>query len=176
KRAVTHHARAAGIARSRYSFEQAVAQYRHALDVLRRLPAGTERDAREINLQSELITTVFSRSGPGSGEIEDIAGRIETLSSAGETTPALLNALFGLIALCITRGDLGRAEALCERVLQRAADVEWGAFPAAVARGLLGFTQLRGGSLAAAIPNLPARPALPPLRPIRLLDPPPPSP
>jgi tetratricopeptide (TPR) repeat protein len=161
KRAVTHHARAAGIARSRYSFEQAVAQYRHALDVLRRLPAGTERDASEINLQSELITTVFSRSGPGSAELEDIAGRIDTLSSAGETTPALCIALFGLIALCITRGDLGRAEALCERVLQRAADVDWGAFPASVARGLLGFTQLRGGRLAAAIPNLTAGAALP---------------
>src|SRR5262249_2038652 len=99
--------------------------------------------------------------GPGSAELEDIAGRIDTLSSAGETTPALCIALFGLIALCITRGDLGRAEALCERVLQRAAEVEWGAFPASVARGLLGFTQLRGGRLATAIPTLTAGAALP---------------
>jgi tetratricopeptide (TPR) repeat protein len=171
ERAVTHHARSAGIARSRYGFEQAVAQYRHALDLLRRLPPSAERDAREIGLQSELVTTVFSTTGPGASEIEDIAVRIDTLSSAGETTSALLNALFGLIALCITRGDLGRAESLCERALQRALEVEWGAFQADVARGLLGFAQLRRGRLAAAIPNLTVGAALPLIGSVAMIEP-----
>ncbi|MCW5892061.1 MAG: AAA family ATPase [bacterium] len=171
ERAVAHQARAAGIARSRYDFEQAAAQYRHALDLLRRLPASAERDAREIVLQSELVTTVFSTTGPGAAEIEDIAGRIDTLSSAAETTPALLNALFGLIALCITRGDLGRAEALGQGVLHRAAEVDWGAFQAAVARGLLGFTQHRRGCLTAATPNLTAGAALPLIGAVGMLEP-----
>src|SRR4030095_327461 len=134
--AATHCGRAGLVAQSRYSFEQAVAQLRHALDLLRRLPASAERDAREIDLQSRLSTCVFSMDGPGAAELEDISGRIETLSRTGETTPALLTSLFALIALCITRGDLARAEEACERVVQRASVVEWGEFFVNVARGL----------------------------------------
>lgn len=160
-RAVACHARAAAVARSRYSFVQAAAQYRHALVLLRRLPAGPERDPREIDLQSELVSCVFSTDGPGSSELEDIAMRIDTLTRDGETTPALLNALFGLIGLCITRGDLGRAEVLCGRVLERASTVEWGVFQADVARGLIGFAQHRRGRLAEAIANLTVGAALP---------------
>ncbi|MBY0274566.1 AAA family ATPase [Candidatus Binatia bacterium] len=159
ERAVDHYARAASLARSRYGFDQALAQYRHALDLLRRLPPGVERDAREIGLQSELVTTIFSTTGPGSAEIEDIAARIEVLTCASETTPALLNALFGLIALYITRGDLARAEPLCQLVLERSVAKTW-SFQADVARGLLGFTQFRSGRLAEAIPNLTAGAAL----------------
>jgi hypothetical protein len=60
----------------------------------------------------------------------------------------------GLISVCIARGNLGRAEALCERILERAAHAKSSAFEAAVARSLLGFTPQRRGHLAAAIPNL----------------------
>lgn len=144
-RAVTHHDRAAALARSRFSLDQAVSGYRHALDLLQRLPADAERDACEIGLQSELITSLYATEGPGAAEFEAIAARIDALSRGGETTPALLNSLFGLIGFCITRADLGRAEEACQQVLQRAARVEWGAFYADVARGLYGFTQHRRG-------------------------------
>jgi len=161
-RAVTHYASAADVARSRYSFEQAASQYRHAIDLLRRIPAGAERDTREIQLQSELVSCVFSTEGPGAAELEAIAERIETLSSAGVTTPGLLTSLFGLIALCLTRGELDRAEALCERALARASEVGDGAeFFTNAARGLFGFTQHRRGRFAAAIPHLTAGAALP---------------
>jgi len=171
-RAVTHHARAAEIAWSRYSFEQAAAQYRHAIDLLRRLPAGPERDAREMDLQSGLVGCVFSVSGPGSAELEAIAARMDALSSTGPTTPALLNSMFGLIAVCITRGDLDRAEGLCERALTRAAELGDGApFFTAVARGLVGFTQHRRGQFNDAIPNLTAGAALPVLGTITMAEP-----
>lgn len=171
-RAVGCHARAAEVARSRYSFEQASAQYRHALALLQRLPADAERDAREMDLQSELVACVFSSDGPGSTELEDIAVRIETLSSAGATTPALLNSLFGLIALCITRGDLDRAEALCERALARAPEVAGaGEFYTGAARGLFGFTQERRGRFDVAIPHLRAGAALPLLGAIGMAEP-----
>lgn len=160
-RAIDYHERAAGLARSRFSLDQAVAGYRRALDLLRRLPAGAARDAREIGLQSELITSLYATAGPGAAELEAIAARIDVLSRDGETTPALLNSLFGLIGFCITRADLGRAEDACQQVLRRAAHVEWGAFYADVARGLYGFTQHRRGRLAAAVPYLEAGAALP---------------
>lgn len=160
-RAVTHHAHAARVAQARYSYEQAAGQLRHALDLLARLPDGVERDAREIELQSALVACVFSTDGPGADELEDIAVRIETLSRTGETTVAFFNALFGLIAQCITRGDLARAGQLCERVRERAAQVAWGEFFANVGRGLTGFTQHRRGELDAAVPNLTAGAALP---------------
>jgi tetratricopeptide (TPR) repeat protein len=159
-RAVACHARAADVARSRYSFDQAAAQYRHAL--LQRLPASPERDAQEMNLQSELVGCVFSSDGPGSTELESIAVRIDALSRTGATTPALLNSLFGLIALCITRGDLDRAETLCERALARAPEIpDAGGFFTDAARGLLGFTHLRRGRFADAIPHLRDGAALP---------------
>ena len=158
---MAHHTRAAQIARSRYSFEQAVAQLRHALDLLRRLPAGVERDAQEIGLQAELITSVFSSDGPGAAEIEEIAVRIDALAASGETTPALLTSMFASIGLSLTRSDLDRAEQLCERALRRASTVEWGEFFAKVSRGLLGFAQYRRGRLAEAIPNLTAGTELP---------------
>jgi len=160
-RAVIHQARAAGIARSRYDSEQAAAQYRHALDLLRRLPPGKERDAREIVLQSDLLLTVASTSGPGSAEIEDIAVRIDTLSSAGETTPAALNAVLALVSLYISRGNLERGEALGERARLSATAAEWGGFHAVVAGGLRGFAQLLRGRSAEAIPNLTAGAELP---------------
>lgn len=160
-RAVTHHVHAAQVAQSRYSYEQAAVQLRHALDLLARLPASLERDAREIEIQSALVACIFSTDGPGAAEIEDIAVRIDSLSQTGATTPAYFTSLFGLIGLCITRADLPRAEQLCTRVLERAARVEWGGFFADVARGLSGFTQHRRGHLDAAIPNLTAGAALP---------------
>jgi len=171
-RAVTHHARAAEVARARYSFEQAVGQYRHAIALLLRLPPGAERDAREIGLQSELVSCVFSTEGPGAAELEAIAARIETLSSTGVTTPGLLTSLFGLIALCITRGDLDRAEALCERALARASEVADAAeLFTNVARGLFGLTQHRRGRFAAAIPHLTAGAALPLLGAVAMNEP-----
>src|SRR5262245_29260270 len=57
-RAVTCHARAAGVARARFTYEPAAAQYRHALDLLRQLPADAARDAREMNLQADRMTTL----------------------------------------------------------------------------------------------------------------------
>src|SRR5262245_40136009 len=140
-RAVTYHGRAAALARSRFSLEQAVAGYRHALDLLRRLPPDAARDALEMRLQSELITSLYATDGPGAAELETIAARIDSLSRSSAATPALLTSLFGLIAFCITRADLGRAEDACQRALQRAAELESGAFFADVARGLFGFTQ-----------------------------------
>ena len=110
RRAVTYHGRAAALARSRFSLEQAVAGYRHALDLLRRLPPDAGRDALEMSLQSELITGLYATAGPGAAELETIAARIDSLSRSGAATPALLTSLFGLIAFCITRADLGRAE------------------------------------------------------------------
>ncbi|HYD49422.1 MAG TPA: AAA family ATPase, partial [Terriglobales bacterium] len=133
-RAVTHYDHAAALARSRFSLEQAVTGFRHALDLMRRLPAGAARDAREIGLQSELITSLYATAGPGDAELEAIAVRIEELSHRGETTPPLLNSLFGLIGFYITRAELGRAEEACQQALQRAAEVEWGSFFADVAR------------------------------------------
>src|SRR5262249_50913676 len=140
---------------------QAVGGYRHALDLLRRLPPDAARDAREMSLQSELMTSLYATDGPGAAELETIAARIDSLSRSGKTTPALLTSLFGLIAFCITRADLGRAEEACQRALQRAAEMESGAFFAEVARGLFGFIQHRRGLLAAAVPNLEAGAALP---------------
>ncbi|MEO8604193.1 MAG: AAA family ATPase [bacterium] len=171
-RAVTFHARAADLARSRYGFDPAVAQLRHALALLRRLSAGAVRDALEIDLQSELSTSVFSTDGPGAAELEAIAARIDALSQSGETTPALLNSLFGLIAMSITCADLARAEDACERALQRARQVEWGEFQANVARGLFGFIQHRRGHFAAAVPNLEAGAALPEIGAVAMLEPP----
>jgi DNA-binding winged helix-turn-helix (wHTH) protein/tetratricopeptide (TPR) repeat protein len=171
ERAVVHHLRAAQVARGRYSYEQAIAQFRHGLALLRRIPAGDARDAREIELQSELIACIFSTDGPGAAEIAEIAVRIDTLTKTGETTLALLNSLIGLTAFCITRGDLQRAEEACERTLQRAASVEWGAFFANVARGLTGFTQYRRGRLNAAIPNLTIGAALPVLGASSMMEP-----
>src|SRR5690606_33950706 len=147
--AVTHHLRAAGLARSRYGFEQAAAHYRQAIELLRRLPASAGRDEREIHLQSDLATTVFAMHGPGAEQLEAIGSRIETLSGMAETTPALLRVLLGLISAGLSRGNLGRAEALCARVLERATPVAACALEADVARSLLGFTQQRRGNLAA---------------------------
>ncbi|MDX2166016.1 MAG: AAA family ATPase, partial [Deltaproteobacteria bacterium] len=160
-RAVTYHARGAELARARFSLEQAVTGYRHALALLRRLPPDAARDAREMSLQSELITSLYATDGPGAAELESIAARIDALSRSGAATPALLTSLFGLIAFCITRADLGRAEDTCRRALQRAAEMEEGAFFVDVARGLSGFVQHRRGRLAAAIPDLEAGAALP---------------
>src|SRR5262249_56512597 len=98
--------------------------YRHALDLLRRLPHDDGHDAREMSLQSELITSLYATEGPGAAELETIAARIDALSRSGKTTPALLTSLFGLIAFCITRADLGRAEDACQRALQRASELE----------------------------------------------------
>jgi len=161
ERAATQHLFAAQVARSRYAFEQAAAQFRHGLDLLRRVPPGPARDAREIDLQSELITCIFSLDGPGSSEIEEIATRIDTLTKDGETTAPVLNALFGLIGVCITRGDLGRAEEICARVVARAPETGWGPFQADVARGLTGFVRHRRGDLTGAVSYLTIGAALP---------------
>ena len=103
-RAVRYARPAAEQAMTRGAHREAAVQLEHAVDLLRRLPPGVERDLAEAELQSLLGTSMIASKGFGSPEAEQAYGRALALTasipaSEHQTTPTL-----GLAALLEFQG------------------------------------------------------------------------
>ena len=118
ERAVPQYLRAGERTTARSAHEEAIAHLRAGLALLETLPEKSERDAHEIALQLSLGSSLIQSRGHGHPDTEAAYERARILCDANGDTAQLGSALVGLCLFYQNRGDLARARALAQRVLE----------------------------------------------------------
>ncbi len=111
---------AAQHAASVFGSAEAVALAERALQALRRLPAGPERDRRELMTLLTLSTPLIAMKGYASPDVERVCQRAWELCQGLGETSLLVRVLVGLWRVHISRGTLRRARELAETLLPSA--------------------------------------------------------
>jgi DNA-binding SARP family transcriptional activator len=115
-RALDYYARAADVAAGVFAHGEAVRLHQRALLIIRSLPAGRERDRRELAVLESLAAPLNARSGYASVELQETLERsIELAESLGRRDATLA----GLVALWTSRFVQGRT-ADAYRIARRA--------------------------------------------------------
>ncbi len=104
-RAVTYYRRAADIAASRFAHAEAIRLHKEALAIVRGLPAGTDRDTKELAVLEGIAAPLNARSGYSSLELQDTLERTITLAESLGRRDSTLN---GMVALWATQFVQGR--------------------------------------------------------------------
>jgi class 3 adenylate cyclase/tetratricopeptide (TPR) repeat protein len=124
-KAADYLSRAADQAARRVAYAEAVDHLRAAIKLIEALPEGTERDRRELDLQSFLGECLIPLRSPASVEVKDAFDRARELSQRLGDLDSLFWVLFGLQFFYSLRHDLTTAQGLGERQLimaERAGD------------------------------------------------------
>jgi len=115
--AVTYYQRAGEQAQERSAHEEAITQFRKAIALLGTLPAGPERDTREVGVQMALSKSLVAARGYAHAETEAAWERARVLGEALGDSAAVAEALCELAGLYANRGEPDRSVALAQRVL-----------------------------------------------------------
>ncbi len=116
EQAMRYYQRAAAVAQRVYANEEAISLLNKGLALLRTIPGGPERDARELTLQSALGVSLVASRGYGTAEVIDVCGRAQSLceSLGRPPSPPILRAL----ALAhIVRAEFQQAHDLGDQLL-----------------------------------------------------------
>lgn len=154
-----------------HAYDQVIEHLRTALDDLAHAPVGSERDAQELMICASLLRPMFARLSTKSTELLQVVEQIQSISARGETTLELLVSLAMLTGHYSMCGDMRSARLVGEQMLARAEAVPWGGVMAMVARGVVGYCQLRQGQIAAGVEHLEASMGLPDMGAALPLDP-----
>ncbi len=104
-------------ATSRHSYVAAIQHLNHALELLAAVDDGPERAETELVLRVSLGAPLLTSRGFGAPEVQETYARaLELCGQAGET-PQLFPVLMGLQAYYASAGELPRAHALSQQVL-----------------------------------------------------------
>jgi len=144
--AVPYWRRAGRRATERSANVEAIAQLSKGLELVKTLPATSERLTEEVKLQIALITPLIATTGYTAPEVEKVSSRaLELCQQLGET-PQLLVALGSLQSIYFNRGELEVALELAKRMLNLAesrrdpVSLLWGHY-------VVGFTLAYQGAL-----------------------------
>ena len=151
ERAVIYYRRAAEVASGLFAHAEAIRLYKRALEVLASLPAGTDRDTRELAILEAVAAPMNARYGYSSRELERTLLRVIDLSESlgrRDTTQT------GLVALQTSQFVQGRT-ADSYRTAMRAMELaEPGSELAGYAHFVLGGAALSMGRPAESLRNL----------------------
>jgi tetratricopeptide (TPR) repeat protein len=104
---------------------EAIGYFTRALELLQKLPDGTERDHQELDLQMALSWSLLAARGyEPSPERKSALSRSRELSEQLGDKLKLMEALLALAQFQINRGDLEHAKELAERVINIAEKAE----------------------------------------------------
>jgi DNA-binding SARP family transcriptional activator len=117
-RAVLFLERAAEVATRISANEEAIRCLTYALSLLERLPAGRERDERELSLRSHLTVALNAGRGYTAPEVEQNLDRILVLNRAGDREVPI-RWLWVAFTLRYVLGELKRARVIAEEILAR---------------------------------------------------------
>ena len=116
-KAITHWREAGRAATARFAHEEAASHFEQALALLGAQPETPERDAVELGLQTSLGASLIATKGYASPEVEPVYLRAQALCRGLGHPVRLLQVLFGLQAMYLTRGALREARRLAEECL-----------------------------------------------------------
>ena len=118
-RAVTFLERAAAVSTRVSANEEAIRCLTHALSLLERLPAGRDRDERELALRSSLSVALNSARGYAAPDVEQNLNRVFMLSSSGDGGQVPVRWLWVAFTLRFMLGDLKGTREVSEQALAR---------------------------------------------------------
>lgn len=116
-RAVPFLERAAAVATRVWANEEAIRCLTYALSLLERLPAGRDRDERELALRSSLSVALNSARGYAAPEVEHNLDRVFALLRAEDRGPVPVRWLWVAFTLRFMLGDLKATRELSEQAL-----------------------------------------------------------
>ena len=94
----------------RSAHAEAIGHFRHALEALERQAPSSDRDQREIPVQSALASSLGVTRGQSAPEVEAVWNRVLTLTGQAGNVPGEI--YFGLWNFYASRGQLTKARAL----------------------------------------------------------------
>lgn len=151
--ALVHWQVAARQAVARSANDEAKIFYGHALEALRSLPEGSERDRAELRLQLAYAARCIAADGYGADQVEDIYLRAEALAIALGDRESRLKAELGLNAWHFMRADFDRAARMARRALKEASLLN-DPMARIQARWALALTEWQRGNLAHAVTQM----------------------
>jgi tetratricopeptide (TPR) repeat protein len=151
ERALAYYRRAADVAASLFAHAEAIRLHKKALSVVRSLPAGRDRDGRELAILEAIAAPLNARYGYGSAEIEHVAERsIELAQVLGRSESTLA----GLLTLHTSQFVQGRTAASHGTALRAMAIAATGSQLSGYAHFGVGGTALSMGRPAKALRHL----------------------
>ena len=108
---------AAKLAAERSANLEAIAQLNTALEEIRKLPAGLERDNLELNAQIALIGPTIASEGWGADAVADVSSRAIELCRALDNDPRIFPALYARWSYLRVASDARQAGALARDFL-----------------------------------------------------------
>jgi adenylate cyclase len=106
------------------AYQEAIAHYSRALELLESLPDPVRYAQQELNLQLALGRAQIVAKGSAAPEVERAFSRARELGQQLEDNRLLLDALGGLMTYYAIQGDILQAYELAEQMLQLAQDLE----------------------------------------------------
>jgi DNA-binding SARP family transcriptional activator/tetratricopeptide (TPR) repeat protein len=150
-RAVSYYQRAAGIAAGMFAHAEAIRLHKEALSLISNLPAGRDRDLRELTVRDAMAAPLNARYGYSSPVLQQTLERSVTLAqSLGRSDSTLA----GLVALCTSRFVQGRTADSYHIARQALALADPAAAASGPAHFVLGGTALSLGRLTEALHHL----------------------
>jgi transcriptional regulator with AAA-type ATPase domain len=137
--AVAYWHRAGRLAIRRSANAEAIAHLRLALAMLEAQPSGPDRARTELGLQLTLGAALVADRGYGARELEQILGRLESLTAEVAAAPEAPVARFALCRFSIARADLAAAERFARQMLAAAGSDPQALIPASIAAGITDF-------------------------------------
>jgi DNA-binding SARP family transcriptional activator/predicted ATPase len=116
-RSVPYLERAAQVAMRVSAYEEAIRCLTHALSLVDRMPAGGDRNERELMLRAALSGSLTSARGYAAPEVQQNLERLVTLSSSERPGDVPVRWLWGLWTVHYMLGDLKSARALSEQAV-----------------------------------------------------------
>lgn len=121
-RAVHYSARAADAAEAVFAHAEAVRQRRRCLGLVRQLPAGRERDLRELEVLHAMVSPLNVVQGYASLEVQRALERSAALAQHLDQPVALLRSLAALFAVRFVQGHNVQAHQLGQQALALAGE------------------------------------------------------
>jgi tetratricopeptide (TPR) repeat protein len=100
----------------RFADSEALAQFRHGIEMLNALPESNDRDAIELRLQVGLALPLLNRQGYGTEEAVAVVSRATELNEKLGDGPQSFAALRGLYQILTGKADYEGVLALCDRM------------------------------------------------------------
>jgi DNA-binding SARP family transcriptional activator len=116
--AVPHHVRAAEVATGVFANHKAIRHYRRAAEVLRRGPAGLDRDRTELAIRAAMAAPLNAQYGYASTEVQAVLERTRDLAERQGDTRLQLTSLVGLFGTRFVQGHVSESYEIALRSLE----------------------------------------------------------
>jgi predicted ATPase len=117
RKAVEYLGRAGARAAQQMAHSEAVGYFTKALELLKQLPEGADRDRNELDLQTALAQSLYVARGPAAQEREPALVRARELCEQLGDSARLMEALLAMAHFHSGRRESQKAQALAERVI-----------------------------------------------------------